>query len=99
VLVAAGPELTVRDLPEPVQRHAAAAPAARPAANGRAAANGHSLLQSRADYERRLIQQTLEECRFNRSSAARALGISRVTLHKKIKQYGLTALPLTGRGR
>jgi DNA-binding NtrC family response regulator len=50
----------------------------------------NTLLQSRADYERHLIRKALEECRFNRSSAARALGVSRVTLHKKIKQYGLS---------
>ena len=55
--------------------------------------SGNSLLQNRADYERQLIRKALEECQFNRSSAARALGVSRVTLHKKIKQYGLADLP------
>ena len=54
---------------------------------------GNSLLQSRAEYERHLVRKALEECNFNRSSAARALGVSRVTLHKKIKQYGLADRP------
>ena len=68
---------------------------ARAVAGGdaRPSRTGTTLLQSRADYERRLIQKALEECQFNRSSAARALGVSRVTLHKKIKQYGLADLP------
>ena len=64
---------------------------------GRAGDHGHvrssSLLQSRAEYERGLIEQTLADCKFNRSATARTLGISRVTLHKKIKQYGLTKVP------
>jgi DNA-binding NtrC family response regulator len=44
-------------------------------------------------YERSLIQHTLEDCHHNRSWAARALGISRVTLYKKMKLYGLDCTP------
>jgi DNA-binding NtrC family response regulator len=102
VLVCPGPELAVHDLPDTVRRHTTAAvaaggpPAGAPApghldGNGPSAAG--SLLRNRAEYERTLIQQTLEACQNNRSSAARALGISRVTLHKKIKQYGLKDRP------
>jgi DNA-binding NtrC family response regulator len=91
VLMSSGPELALRDLPEAVQRHSGRGdvrPAPAPPAGDPSAA-GDSLFRSRAEYERRLIIQTLEEHRQNRSRAAQALGISRVTLHKKIKQYGL----------
>jgi DNA-binding NtrC family response regulator len=89
VLMSTGPELAVEDLPETVQRYAGTTPPLAPAAPAEPRANGESLLQSRADHERRLIQRTLEEYQQNRSRAAKALGISRVTLHKKIKQYKL----------
>src|SRR5262249_44150217 len=109
VLVSAGPELTFKDLPNPLGRGqapepfasypvmsfspsqpaAALAPESAKAVNGHAAAPQDTLLQGRATYERGLIQHTLESCKFNRSRAAGALGISRVTLYKKIKQYGL----------
>jgi two-component system response regulator HydG len=99
VLVSEGSELTLNDLPEEIRRNALSDPMApiivsAPAANGHVNGNGSahngSLLQNRAQYERGLIQQTLAACQNNRSAAARALGVSRVTLHKKIKQYGLT---------
>jgi DNA-binding NtrC family response regulator len=100
VLASGGPVLNLSDLPESERRAAGDAPvggqyaAVRPPIPGAAAhVNGvehrqGSSLQS-SEYERTLIQRTLEECRFDRSYAARKLGISRVTLHKKIKQYGL----------
>jgi DNA-binding NtrC family response regulator len=102
-LVSDGPVLNLSDLSEsfrrpagnsPVgQQHVAVRPpdpvAAATYVDGVAHRPGNSLMQSRSEYERSLIQRTLEECRFNRSFAARTLGISRVTLHKKIKQYGL----------
>jgi two-component system response regulator HydG len=40
-------------------------------------------------YERGLIVEALEQARGNRSEAARRLGMSRVTLHDKLKKYGL----------
>jgi len=42
-------------------------------------------------YERGLVVEALREARGNRSEAARRLGISRVTLHDKLKRYGLGA--------
>ncbi|MBC7359737.1 MAG: sigma 54-interacting transcriptional regulator [Desulfacinum sp.] len=39
--------------------------------------------------ERRLIEKALSECRWNRSLAARKLGISRTTLWRKAKQLGI----------
>jgi two-component system, NtrC family, response regulator HydG len=40
-------------------------------------------------YERGLIVETLRACRGNRSEAARRLGLSRATLHDKLKKYGV----------
>jgi DNA-binding NtrC family response regulator len=96
-----GPELRLRDLPESVVQGHSLPPTYsngspmpvqqrdRTDRRSNARLPGSSLVQNRAEYERHLIRKALEECEFNRSSAARALGVSRVTLHKKIKQYGL----------
>jgi DNA-binding NtrC family response regulator len=43
---------------------------------------------SKEAQERLLIERTLAECGYNRSRTARTLGMSRVTLHKKLKKYG-----------
>jgi DNA-binding NtrC family response regulator len=104
VLVSDGPILKLSDLPESFRRPAGDTavgprpvsvppyvPGAASQTNGFAHSPGNSLMQSRSEYERSLILRTLEECRFNRSSAARKLGVSRVTLHKKIKQYRLVS--------
>ena len=40
-------------------------------------------------YERGLIVETLKACRNNRSEAARRLGLSRATLHDKLKKHGI----------
>ena len=40
-------------------------------------------------YERGLVVEALREARGNRSEAARRLGVSRVTLHDKLRRYGL----------
>jgi Fis family transcriptional regulator len=42
-----------------------------------------------AEVERPLIQAVLEHCGFNQSKTATALGLSRSTLRKKMKLYGL----------
>ncbi|MDP7396619.1 MAG: helix-turn-helix domain-containing protein, partial [Lentisphaeria bacterium] len=42
--------------------------------------------------ERNLIVQALRNCNGNRSAAARELGISRRTLHRKINQFNLRDL-------
>jgi DNA-binding NtrC family response regulator len=39
--------------------------------------------------ERNVIQHILEKNGYSRARAATALGISRVTLYKKMKKYGL----------
>jgi two-component system response regulator HydG len=42
-------------------------------------------------YERGLIVEALKACRSNRSEAARRLGLSRATLHDKLKKYGIAS--------
>ena len=48
-----------------------------------------SLRQRVEAYERGLVVEALRAAHNNRSEAARALGISRVTLHDKLRKYGL----------
>jgi two-component system response regulator HydG len=48
-----------------------------------------SLRERVAAYERGIVVEALRAARGNRSEAARRLGISRVTLHDKLKRYGL----------
>jgi serine/threonine-protein kinase PknK len=50
-----------------------------------------------AQKERELILQALESSRWQKSAAARKLGISRPTLDQKIKQFGLSELIDRGR--
>jgi DNA-binding NtrC family response regulator len=89
VLVSAGPELLVEHLPDAVREQTAPA-----GGNGRHAAD--SLLHNREVLERNLILRALASNDYRRTSAARALGISRVTLYKKMNKYGLMNCPLRG---
>jgi PAS domain S-box-containing protein len=50
---------------------------------------GAALAEVMAHFERRYLQQVLEENRWHRSRAADRLGIDRRTLFRKIKEYGL----------
>ena len=45
-----------------------------------------------AKAEKQLIIRTLKECRGNRTAAARKIGISRRTLHRKLNRYGLEGI-------
>ncbi len=90
VLVSTGPELLLHHLPQPVQDHAAAAQA--PGASPIAAAE--TLHHQRDVIERNVIQRALANHGYSRARAADALGISRVTLYKKMKKYGLMTVPL-----
>ncbi|HZD05684.1 MAG TPA: helix-turn-helix domain-containing protein, partial [Longimicrobiales bacterium] len=51
-------------------------------------------LPSLEDLERRHIERALLHYDGNRTHAAEALGISRATLHNKIKKYGLETVGL-----
>jgi two-component system, NtrC family, response regulator HydG len=81
VLVSAGPELLLEHLPPQVRDY-------RPDGRAPAAPPG-SLSHNRELLERNVIQRALAHHGYSRSRAAHALGISRVTLYKKMKKYGL----------
>jgi DNA-binding NtrC family response regulator len=82
VLMSSGPELLWRHLPKTIQDYIESGRKPSPAVKD-------SLQQSREDVERTAIQRALMNCGFTRARAASALGISRVTLYKKMKKYCL----------
>ncbi|HEY7158387.1 MAG TPA: sigma-54 dependent transcriptional regulator [Gemmataceae bacterium] len=82
VLVSNGPELLLSHLPQQVRDH-------WPSRSSSARARADSLSHNRERVERNIIQQTLVSNSWNRVHTATALGISRVTLYKKMKKYGL----------
>jgi two-component system response regulator AtoC len=84
VVMASGPKITLRDLPRAV-RESAREGAPRTAGGTTPAAERLNL----HDAERRLIVAALEECGGNRSVAAQRLGISRRTLHRRLKELNL----------
>jgi len=53
----------------------------------------HPLKEKVEAYERGLVVEALRAAHGNRTEAARALGISRVTLHDKLRKYGLGGAP------
>jgi DNA-binding NtrC family response regulator len=64
-------------------------PGAEAAAPAESAGPPLPLRQRVEAYERGLIVESLRGARGNRSEAARRLGMSRVTLHDKLRKYGL----------
>jgi len=78
VVMATGPQITPRDLPASLRR----SPAAPPPPAGRE-------LNLR-DTEAALILRALEDCEGNRSDAAKKLGISRRTLHRRLKDWNIS---------
>ena len=52
-----------------------------------------TLCENRELAEREIIKSALLDNHYNRVRAASALGVSRVTLYKKIKKYGLLEVP------
>jgi DNA-binding NtrC family response regulator len=85
--VSTGPELLVQHLPQPLQDHAALC-------EGKGPMQAETLHHQRDVIERNVIQRALINNGYSRSRAADALGISRVTLYKKMKKYGLMSIPV-----
>ena len=81
VVMARGRTITVKDVPDDIR---GAAPRVNPPG-----AAGSSPTLDIDENEKALVLKALEACNGNRSAAARKLGISRRTLHRKINQYGL----------
>lgn len=90
VALCPGTEIQLSDLPEPIQRLADSLPSAAPAAPASQAFPG-TLAQTKEDAEAARITAALARHRNNRLRAAAELGISRMTLYKKLYRYGLMA--------
>jgi two-component system, NtrC family, response regulator HydG len=88
VLISNGPELLLEHLPQQVREYRSAGKAAVPTQQE------GSLVHNREVLERNVIQRALVNNGYSRARAASALGISRVTLYKKMKKYGLMSAPL-----
>jgi DNA-binding NtrC family response regulator len=89
VLVSSGNELKIHHL-APLIHTRAEAPSVAPASQG---GFGGTLKQSRETTERANILRALEKAGQSRTRAAQFLGVSRVTLYKKMKKYGLFTKP------
>ena len=84
VVLSSGEILTVRDLPETVRR--GSLELEQPADRHRSG----SLKTALAAPERQIIIDALETHGWNRQNTARALGINRTTLYKKMKKYDIS---------
>ena len=80
VVLARGDKLTSRDLPLNIKEEVQAAGGIILPISG---IDGNSLANS----EKKMILAALQKCNQNRTKAAEELGISRRTLHRKLKQY------------
>jgi len=81
LLRTSGRRIEIDDLPDSIRSRAGAPVSPQPAAPPEGA--------TLAEVEKAHIARILDECGWNRSAAARVLGIDRRTLFSKIKRYGL----------
>ncbi|MFN0069008.1 MAG: sigma-54-dependent transcriptional regulator [Limisphaerales bacterium] len=87
VVLTRGEAVTLRDLPAHVLR-----PAAAPAAGDASTATPAGEARTVQEAERQLIIRALRETAGNRTAAARRIGVSRRTLHRKLHEYQLEGL-------
>jgi DNA-binding NtrC family response regulator len=80
VVMASGPQIGLRDLPAMVRSENEPRAVSEPVSNR---------LNLR-DSETALILRSLDDCRGNRSEAAKKLGISRRTLHRRLKELNIS---------
>ncbi len=92
VALCKGDKITLRDLPPSVRGASAGPPAAHLSIP--VPASGLTPLQ---EAEKQLIIRALQECDGNRTLAARKIGISRRTLHRKLHEYHLEGFWAGGR--
>ena len=86
VLTCSATDVTIEDLPAEIRESSPVADATNPAAP--AGSDAASL----DDFEHLAIKRALEASRGNLTQAARALGISRSTLYRKVERYHLEAI-------
>jgi two-component system response regulator AtoC len=84
VVMATGSQITTRDLPTAL-RSDSVPPVTSSATPAGASVVGLNLRES----ETALILRALEDCRGNRSEAAKRLGLSRRTLHRRLKELNI----------
>ena len=90
IVMAHGAELTVHDLPAIV----------RPSTDGQGTPNlGIKTNASLRDANRQMIVTALEAAGGNRTKAARQLGISRRTLHRKLREFELPGIRISKQSR
>jgi DNA-binding NtrC family response regulator len=94
VLVSSGRLLLPEHLPQPIRDYIPPQ-----TLNGHYQPVDESLSQSIDAVERNVIQKALERHGNSRARAAESLGISRVTLYKKMKKYGLMPSSVRGESR
>ena len=90
VVLSAGGRLTIDDVPPEVialAAHAPLAPSAATAPSSTQAFGAKPLSLAEAEKER--ILSAIAECRNNKTKAAEMLGVSRRTLHRKLREWGL----------
>ena len=87
VVLAAGEQLTLDDVPEEIRSAPHAAPAPLPADRPAGSAAAPAATVSLAETEKEKILATLATCGGNKSRAAIQLGISRRTLHRKLNEW------------
>lgn len=83
VVMATGPKITLRDLPLPLRKFS---PEQGSLASARFLVQQGQHLNLH-ETEQRLMMRALDECNGNVTEAAEKLGISRRTLHRKLKQF------------
>jgi DNA-binding NtrC family response regulator len=86
VVMASGKEITLRDLPASV-RNGSLVPNPQPSFDKSQPLHDHAL--NLRESETSLILRALEDARGNRSKAATLLGISRRTLHRRLKELNI----------
>ncbi len=99
VVLSRGDRLTMADLPPVLRGPVAVAPAAVPAPVANTGSPEGATSATLSDIECQAIQEALRRQGGNRVRAARELGISRRTLHRKLNEYGLRADSPGRRGR
>jgi DNA-binding NtrC family response regulator len=86
VVLCRGEKITARDLPPSVREPA---PSAAPAVAGPAPAESNLTVQ---EAEKQLIIRALKETNGNRTLAAKKLGLSRRTLHRRLHEHNLQGM-------
>lgn len=83
IVLSRGDHITIAELPDALRKE-------QPSHHFTAAGSGNNLKQAMAQPEREIIIDALNNNGWNRQDTARALGINRTTLYKKMKKYDIS---------